>query len=211
MRLALARFFPRGDERAREVLERYLDRMARVVGDMADLVRLEQDALPLTPAWVDITQMLRDVVDAYLAEAALRKIKLTVEGVTTPIWLHGDEQRLLQVLANVLDNAIKFTPVEGSIQVMLTRDVGALVVRVRDTGCGINAEAMPKVFDLYATATTPRGMGIGLTVARRIVELHGGSIEVLSEGPDQGTEVVIVLPSADEQERFQEPQHGIQN
>jgi signal transduction histidine kinase len=194
MRLTLARCFPRGDEHARQVLERYIDRMTRVVSDMSDLVRIEQDALPLTPAWLDITQLLRDVVDAYLPDAGARHVKLTLEGTTAPLWLRADEQRLLQVLSNVIDNAIKYTPIDGSIFVTLTRRGDDVEVRVRDTGYGISSEVLPKVFELYATATGPRGMGIGLTVARRIVELHGGSIVVTSDGLDCGTEVLITLP-----------------
>jgi two-component system, chemotaxis family, CheB/CheR fusion protein len=194
MRLALVRFFPRGDEKAREVLERYIDRMARVVRDMSDLVQLEQGGLPLTLRRIDLAQLLRDVVDAYQPDAALHRIKLSVEGAASPASIEGDEQRLLQVLSNVLDNAIKFTPVDGSIQASLVRDDRSLYVRVRDSGHGISPEFIPRAFDLYASSTTSRGTGIGLAVARRIIELHRGSIHLLSEGTDRGTEVVIVLP-----------------
>jgi signal transduction histidine kinase len=145
---------------------------------------------------MDITHMLRDVVDAYLPDAAARRVKLTLEGTTAPLWIEADEQRLLQVLSNVIDNALKHTPVDGMVLVTLVGGVSAIDVRVRDTGHGIAADALAQVFDLYHTATAPRGMGIGLTIARRIVELHNGSIHVLSEGIDKGTEVVITLPVA---------------
>jgi signal transduction histidine kinase len=194
MRLALARHFPRGDEQAREVMERYIDRMSRVIGDMGDLVRLEQDALPLTLSWTDLTQLLRDVVDAYLPDAAARRIRLMLEGATTPLWIQADDQRLLQVLSNVIDNALKFTPAEGHVLVTVASGSGAIEVRVSDTGHGITADALPNVFDLYATGTAGRGTGIGLTVARRIVELHRGSIKISSDGIDKGTEVVLTLP-----------------
>jgi signal transduction histidine kinase len=195
MRLALVRFFPRGDEHARQVIERYIDRMARVVGDMGDLVRLEHNTLPLMRARVDLTQILRDVVDAFFPDAAARRVKLTLEMAASPQWLDADEQRLLQVFSNVVDNAIKFTPSDGSILVSVTRSGSSVEVRVKDTGRGISTEQLPRVFDLYATAAAPHGMGVGLTVARRVVELHGGSITVRSEGLDRGTEVIVLLPA----------------
>ncbi len=195
MRLALARHFPRGDEQPRLVLERYIDRIARVLGDLNDLVRIEQDALVLQRTWLDLTQLLREVVDAYAPDAATRHVKLTLEGAVSPSWIEADEQRLLQVLSNVIDNALKFTPAGGTVLVALTSAPGRLDVRVRDTGAGIRPEFLPHVFDLYASASSARGLGVGLTVARRIIELHEGAIEVTSEGEDRGTEVVITLPS----------------
>ena len=195
MRLALARYFPRGDERGREVMERYVDRMSRVVSDLADLIRLDRDELPLQLSWIDIAQMLREVVDAYVADAATRRVKLTLDGVVTPRWLKADEQRLLQVLSNVLDNALKFTPVGGTVLVKLTGDSQAVEINVRDTGRGISPDALPHVFDLFEGAATSPGLGIGLTVAKRIVELHKGSIAVRSDGIDCGTEVAITLPA----------------
>jgi two-component system CheB/CheR fusion protein len=197
MRLAVARFFPRGDEHAREVMERYIDRMSRIIGDMTDLVRIEQDALTLELSWIDLTQTLREIVDAYAPDAQLRRVSLTLEGATAPTWVRADPHRLLQVLSNVLDNALKFTPAEGTVLVSVTPKRTSLEVRVRDTGTGITEEMLPKVFDLYAGASPPRSMGIGLTVARRIVQMHNGDIAIFSEGVQKGTEVVITLPLAE--------------
>ena len=194
MRLALARFFPRGDEQAREVMERYIDRMSRIITDMTDLVRIEQDALALELSWIDITQTLREIVDAYAPDAQLRRVSLTLEGATAPTWVRADAQRLLQVLSNVLDNALKFTPADGIVLVSVEHKRSLLEVRVRDTGTGIAQEMLPKVFDLSTGAMPPRGMGIGLTVARRIVQMHNGDIAIFSEGAHKGTEVVITLP-----------------
>ena len=194
MRLALARLFPRGDEHARDVMERYIARMSRIIGDMTDLVRLEQDALPLQLSRIDITQMLREIVDAYRPDAERRRVSLTLDGAMAPASVRGDAQRLLQVLSNVLDNALKFTPPDGVVRVSVTHKRTSIEVCVRDTGAGITAEMLPRVFDLYAGAIPPRGMGIGLTVARRILQLHDGDIAVFSEGLQKGTEVVIRLP-----------------
>lgn len=195
MRLALARYFPRGDERGREVMERYVDRMARVVSDLSDLIRIDQDAIVLQLSWLDITQLVREVVDAYLPDATSRRVKLTLEQAVTLRRVKADEQRLLQVLSNVLDNALKFTPVGGTVGVRLVGDSRSVEIAVRDTGRGINADTLPRVFDLFEGGESSRGLGIGLTVAKRIIELHNGSIDVRSDGIDRGTEVVIVLPA----------------
>jgi signal transduction histidine kinase len=195
MRLSLARWFPRGDERGRAVMERYVDRMTRVIGDMSDLIRIERDGLALQLSRVDITQVLRDIVDAYLPDATGRHVALTLDCATIPVWVHADEQRLAQVLSNVLDNALKFTPIGGSVMMSFSHAGEILQIRVRDTGDGISAEKLPQVFELFASGTPPRGMGIGLTVARKIMALHCGAITVTSDGIDRGTEVVISLPA----------------
>lgn len=194
MRLAIARQFPRGDERGREVLERYIDRMSRIIADMTDLVRLEQDALALELSPVDVAVLLRETIDAYMPDAQLRHVKLTLEGGTEAAWVNADMRRLLQVFANVLDNALKFTPPDGAVLVSMTLRPASIEIRVRDTGTGITSELLPRVFDLYAGETTNGGMGIGLTVASCIVRLHHGDIAVHSDGAERGTQVVITLP-----------------
>ena len=176
-------------------MERYIDRMARIITDMTDLVRIEQDALALELTWIDISQTLREIVDAYGPDAELRRVSLTLEGCAAPAWVKADAQRLVQVLSNVLDNALKFTPAGGTVLVSVMRQPMSLEVRVRDTGSGISEEMLPRVFDLYAGTTPAGGMGIGLTVARRIVQMHNGDIAIFSEGVHKGTEVVITLPA----------------
>jgi two-component system CheB/CheR fusion protein len=196
MRLALARYFPHGDEHGRAVMERHIDRMARIIADMTDLVRIDQDALALELSSIDIAQMLREIVDAYGPDAQARRVTLALEGADAPVWMRADALRLLQVLSNVLDNALKFTPPGGTVLVTGTHNGASLQVRVRDTGSGISEEMLPRVFDLFTGAMPPRGMGIGLTVARRIVQMHNGDIAVFSEGVQKGTEVVITLPAS---------------
>lgn len=196
MTLAVSRYFPQPDDPCRRDIERYIGRMTRLINDMGDLVQIERGSLTVERRWLDITQLTRDVVDAYVVDAMARRISLTLEGATSPLWVIADAQRMLQVLSNVLDNALKFTPPHGSIQIDLVDKGASVQMRVRDDGRGISAERLPNVFDLYAGATASHGMGIGLTVARRIIELHDGSITVLSEGLNKGTEVVITLPAS---------------
>lgn len=194
MRLGLARHFPRGDEPARLLFERYIDRIARVVGEANDFIRIEQDALILQRSRLDLVRLVREVADAYGPDAAARHVRLSLELTLATAALEADEHRLLQVLSNVVENALKFTPSGGAVVVTLSRRADTIDVRVRDTGRGIRADLLPKVFELYASASPERGLGIGLAVARRIVELHGGTISISSEGEGQGTEVLIRLP-----------------
>jgi CheY-like chemotaxis protein/anti-sigma regulatory factor (Ser/Thr protein kinase) len=134
-----------------------------------------------------------------LAEAANHT--LTLKPPATPIHVHGDGARLVQVLANVLNNAVKFTPRDGHISFSADEQAGEAVLRIRDTGVGIPPDILPRVFDMFQQAEpilerAAGGLGIGLTLARRLVEMHGGRIEVRSPGSGEGTEVEIRLPVA---------------
>jgi CheY-like chemotaxis protein len=126
---------------------------------------------------------------------------LTVEPPATPVVVDGDGARLVQVFANVLNNAVKFTPRGGRIWFTAEPQSGEIVVRVRDTGMGIAPDVLPRVFDMFEQAEpilerSAGGLGIGLTLARRLVEMHGGRITISSPGTGQGTEVEIRLPTA---------------
>ena len=124
---------------------------------------------------------------------------LTISLPEEPIWLEADATRLEQILTNLLDNAAKYTPPKGHIAVMASREENDVLLRVRDTGLGISPEMLPRVFDLFAQADpslahSQGGLGIGLTLVRRLVELHGGTVTAHSEGLGQGTEIVVRLP-----------------
>jgi len=115
------------------------------------------------------------------------------------LWVSGDPTRLAQVLTNLLTNAAKYTPEGGHIRLTAAREDGAAVVRVRDDGAGIPQEMLSRVFDLFTqigTAGNDRagGLGIGLSLVRQLVELHGGTVAAFSDGPGQGSEFVVRLP-----------------
>jgi len=117
----------------------------------------------------------------------------------SPLWLEADAPRLTQAVSNLPDNAAKFTPPGGGISVTGSREGATIVLRVRDTGAGMSPEMLPLVFDLCARVDRPprqaeEGLGVGLTLARLLVELHGGSLEAHSEGPGQGSEFVMRVP-----------------
>jgi signal transduction histidine kinase len=121
------------------------------------------------------------------------------EGATEPALIKGDAVRLQQVFTNVLSNAVKFTPEGGSIRVSLTGEAESAVVKIRDTGVGIAPEFLPHVFEIFQQEeseirTSRSGLGIGLALVKHLVDLHGGDIQIASEGSGLGTEVTVRLP-----------------
>jgi len=131
-----------------------------------------------------------------LAEAVEHQLRLELPDHSLPV--RGDETRLIQVMGNLIHNAIKYTDAGGQITVSATENAAAILVYVRDTGSGIPPELMPRVFDMFTQgkhgSCAQTGLGIGLALARQIVELHGGSIEAHSDGPDRGSEFRVTLP-----------------
>ena len=131
--------------------------------------------------------------------AGPQRLRLSFEPGPEPVPVEGDERRLEQVVANLLRNAVSYTPAGGDIRVSLVREGGEAVLRVADTGVGIAAEKLPHVFDLFARRERlpdrpAGGLGIGLPLVRALVEMHGGRVEAHSEGPGRGSEFVVRLP-----------------
>jgi signal transduction histidine kinase/ActR/RegA family two-component response regulator len=185
--------------RARDVIERQVRQLVRLVDDLLDVSRITADKIQLRSEPVDVGRMLMVAVEstAPLAAAAEQTLDVQVSANSTPV--HGDAARLVQVFANVLNNAVKFTPRGGHIRVTAGPEAGEAVVRIRDSGVGIAKDVLPRVFDMFQQAEpvlerSTGGLGIGLTLARRLVEMHDGKIAVGSPGVGQGTEVEIRFP-----------------
>jgi PAS domain S-box-containing protein len=179
-------------------LDAGVDRLAAFLGDLLDAARLQSGELVLRRADVDLAARLRALVDAQQAQAAAEGIRLTLDAPAS-LQAHGDPHRLDQVAANLLSNALKFTPRGGSVEVGLVAEGDNAVLAVRDTGRGIAKEDLPKLFQPFtklAGAQQGRhtGTGLGLFISRGIVEQHGGSIWCESEGPGKGTVFTLRLP-----------------
>lgn len=185
---------------ARGVIERQVRHLTRLVDDLLDVSRITRGKVtlqrePLTmeaivTAGVEVARPLIDQLGHTLTVSHLQPLKLD-----------GDFARLVQVVSNLLTNAAKFTPPRGRITVTTQETGGYATIRVRDTGMGVPPGLQPAIFDLFiqgdgGLARTNGGLGIGLTLVKRIVELHGGSIEVRSDGPDRGAEFIVTLPAA---------------
>jgi PAS domain S-box-containing protein len=188
------------------VIERQMKQMTRLLDDLMDLSRVTRNKLELQRGPVKLADIVHVTLETSqpLLESGGHHFTLQMPG--EPIAVDGDSARLAQVLANLLNNAAKFTPRGGHITVRVERDGDDAVLRVRDTGVGIPREALPVIFEMFAQADhslerTHSGLGVGLTLVRRIVELHGGTVEALSDGENCGAEFVVRLPAASRQRR----------
>ena len=190
---------PASAARARDVIDRQVRQLVRLVDDLLDVSRIAANKIHLRREPHDLARLMTTAVESIMPLAAAADQQLEVRMPSTPIWLDGDGTRLVQIFANVLSNAVKFTPRGGQIWFSAEPQSAEAVVRIRDTGIGIAADVLPRVFDMFQQAEpilerSPGGLGIGLTLARRLVEMHDGRIAVTSAGPGQGTQVEIRLP-----------------
>lgn len=173
--------------------------MARLVDGLLDVSRIARGKMALLTAPLDLQELVHRAVESRRGEVTARGLSLEVDAARTPLWLEGDETRLTQVLDNLIGNAIKFTTAPGTISVVLSRDDDTAVVRVRDTGRGIAPAQLSRVFEPFrqagnGEAASQGGLGLGLALAKGIVELHRGAIAAHSAGPGRGTEVEMRLP-----------------
>jgi len=183
-------------ERILGLLDRQIAHLQRIVNDLLEASRVVRGQVTLQTRAVDAMQVMRDAVEVVRPRADEKGQRVVLDLPDTPAVVSGDPVRLQQVFLNVLSNATVYTPAEGDVHV--SADVGEreVVFRVRDSGEGIAADDLARIFDLFARAGGRRegGFGIGLAVARGLVELHGGTIQAFSEGPGRGSEFRITLP-----------------
>ena len=190
---------PASAARAREVIDRQVRQLVRLVDDLLDVSRITANKIQLRREPQELAQLMATAVESIVPLATDAGQQLDVQLPSTPICIDGDGARLVQIFANVLNNAVKFTPRGGQIWFTSETQSTEVVVRIRDTGIGIAPDVLPRVFDMFRQAgptldRTAGGLGVGLTLARRLVEMHEGSIVVSSPGPGQGAEVEIRLP-----------------
>ena len=189
-------------EQSRVMMERQLSHIVRLVDDLLDVSRISRDRLELKKERVDLNRIARDAVDGCRSAIDAAGQELTVDLVSDPVWLHADPVRLVQVLSNLLANASKFTGPGGRIRLEVSRRSGEAAATVSDTGIGIAAAELPRVFDLFTQIdATPghhaAGLGIGLALVKRLVEMHGGSVSAESGGPGRGSRFRVTLPTAE--------------
>jgi signal transduction histidine kinase len=188
--------------RVRPAMARQVAQMTRLVDDLLDIASSEQGRLSLCVASVDLRDVIAAAIDIAQPTIAARQHCVTLTPSTgSPAVIEGDQCRLTQVLSNLLINAAKFTPKCGDIHVLLESDTPFVKLCVRDTGIGITADMLPNIFNVYVRSVrgpdgTRSGLGLGLAVARHLVELHGGSLCAYSAGPGKGSEFVMRLPVA---------------
>jgi signal transduction histidine kinase/DNA-binding response OmpR family regulator len=196
--------------RQREVIERQSRHMARLLDDLLDVSRITHGRIELRLSQLDLAAVVEQVVASCRPLVEERGHDLTIGLPSGGIWVEADAARLQQVVVNLLSNAAKYTPPGGTITLTAAAEEESVVLRVRDTGVGISSELVPQVFDLFTQAerTLSRsegGLGIGLTMVKRLVEMHGGSVEARSDGPGRGSEFIVRLPAHEPGNRRQSP------
>jgi PAS domain S-box-containing protein len=182
-----------------EMLERQTNHLVRLVDDLMEVARVTRGRIELRREPVDLGSMLRSAVETSKPLIETGRHELTLSVPEEPVTLMADPVRLAQIVANLLNNAAKYTEDGGRIYLSAHRDGNHAVVSVRDTGIGIPVDVLPRVFDLFAQADrtyhrAQGGLGIGLTLVRNLVELHGGTVTARSEGEGRGSEFVVRLP-----------------
>jgi signal transduction histidine kinase/CheY-like chemotaxis protein len=184
---------------ASEILDRQVGHMARQVDDLLDVSRISQGKIALRKKRIELVPVVNHAIEATRPQFECLGHELTVTLPPNPVYVHGDAIRLTQVVCNLLNNACKFTDNGGSIRLTVQQEGEQVVVRVRDTGIGIAADQLGRIFEMFAQINTSlessrSGLGLGLTLVKNLVELHGGAVEARSAGIGQGSEFVIRLP-----------------
>lgn len=192
-------------EEVSQMMDRQVKHLSHLVDELLDVSRLMRGKVALKTERLDLARLVQTVAHDYRAalEAAGLAVELDVPG--PPVWVMGDPTRLTQTLENLLENAVKFTPAGGKvrIQVSVSDADRTAVLLVRDTGVGIEPEMLPRLFETFSQADrsldrTNGGLGLGLSVVKGLVELHGGRIEAKSDGPGKGAEFTVWLPKEEE-------------
>jgi signal transduction histidine kinase len=185
------------------MMERQVAHLVRLVDDLLDVSRITRDKIELRKEPLDLRAVVSRVVESVRPALDERGHHLEVALPAEPVWVDADPARLEQVLENLLSNAGKYTPPGGHIRCAAGREGGEAVIRVQDDGIGIRPEMQARVFDLFQQADrvpgrVSEGLGLGLTLVRRLVQLHGGTVVVHSAGPGRGSQFVVRLPLAAE-------------
>lgn len=184
-------------KRGAEIIDRQVNHLAHLVDDLLDVSRVSLGKIRLRRKSLDVRDAVRHAIDA--VQAAAQRHAVRVEVPEEPMWVDADPTRLRQIVTNLLDNAIKYTPSDGHILVSAATEGAEAVVRVRDSGVGLPPDMLESVFELFTQgertlARSQGGLGLGLTLVRRLVELHGGNVSASSDGVGHGSTFVVRLP-----------------
>src|SRR5262249_41590384 len=191
---------PEVREYARSVMDRQLGQLVRLIDDLLDRSRITMGKLQLRKERMEAAGVFDSAVEAARPLLESRRHELTVSLPPEPIVIEGDPTRLSQVLSNLLNNAAKYTERGGQVWLTAEHRDGEAVIRVRDSGMGIEAGHLPRIFEMFsqispALERSQGGLGIGLSLVRGLVELHGGTVEARSGGRGRGSEFVVRLPA----------------
>ncbi len=184
-------------KRARDVIGRQVQHLSRLVDDLLDVTRVTTGKVRLATRPLDLGELVSDLAATWRAASRFDRHEVVV--TTAPAWVNGDETRIEQVVGNLLENALKYTPGGQRVMVRVRPEAGTAVLEVEDTGIGIPSHMLATVFDLFvqgdrALDRTQGGLGLGLTLVKALVVMHGGTVEAWSDGPGRGTVFTVRLP-----------------
>jgi PAS domain S-box-containing protein len=185
------------------MMKRQVSQLVRIVDDLLEVARIKSGKILLKKERSDVDALVRDALDACDPFIREQGHKLELDLCPEPLFLHADPVRITQVITNVLNNAAKYTPSNGAIALSTRRQDSEVAICIRDNGIGIPIEMQARIFDLFAQSPRVQGreyggIGVGLAISRKLVEMHGGRLEVSSEGPGRGSDFTIYLPLAQE-------------
>jgi signal transduction histidine kinase/ActR/RegA family two-component response regulator len=206
--MELAADSPAVVDEARTILRRQIQYVVRLVEDLLDVSRITRGKIRLRKEIVELRPIVERAASAVAPLIADRRHQFSMSFPAQPVYLNGDATRLEQAVGNLLNNAAKYTSTGGRIGLVVESDGKQAAIRVQDSGAGIPADVLPKIFDLFAQGDrtldhSQGGLGIGLTLVRSLIALHGGEVEATSPGPGQGSEFTIRLPLGAELKREQ--------
>lgn len=197
-------------DQTRAMMERQVQHLTRLVDDLLDVSRISRGKIGLRTETVELAAVVNQAIETSRPVIDAQGHELTVSLLPEPVWLEADPVRLAQVLSNLLHNAAKYSERGGRISVSAERGPGEVVLRIKDTGIGIAAEMLPRIFEPFTQAERARGrsqggLGLGLTLVRSLVDLHGGGVTAHSDGPGKGSEFVVRLPALTQHEPQEAP------
>jgi PAS domain S-box-containing protein len=187
---------------ARDLMDRQVRQITRMVDDLLDVSRITRGKIALREETVDLAEVVAHALETSRPLIDLHRHELTVSLPQGPMPIRGDATRLAQAIANLVNNSTKYTDPGGKISVAVQRSGADYLVKVKDNGIGISSEMLPQIFDLFkqvdnSLARSEGGLGIGLTLVRTLIEMHGGNVKAFSDGPGRGSEFVVRLPALD--------------
>jgi PAS domain S-box-containing protein len=190
-------------EWARAMIDRQIRHLARLIDDLLDMSRLTRGLIRVSRQRLDVSQVARLAAEDRRRTFEEGGLTIAVAALADPVWVDGDPIRLMQVVSNLLDNAVKFTDRGGRVELNVSSNGGNAIIAVRDTGIGIAAGMLPRLFDIFTQADSSLdrsrgGLGLGLALVKGLVGLHGGTVSAASEGPGKGATFTIRLPLSPE-------------
>jgi two-component system CheB/CheR fusion protein len=199
-------------ERVGEIMDRQISHMGRLIDDLLDVSEITRGKVTIQRERLDLAHLARLAWNDHRQSFESFQLALTVSAPETPVWVQADATRMAQVIDNLLENARKFTEAGGQVDIVVEADPkrGLAVLRVRDTGIGVEPEILPLLFEVFSQADRSLdrgrgGLGLGLALVKRIVGLHGGKVHAQSQGAGRGSEFVVELPIQEESPALRQP------